>query len=82
MMSVITRRPLGLTYYSLSTMRDDSEIWACCSSDMVTLKHYRMSLDVVARPLTSFCSSLEFVSAITDAMEGTISFAELSNPYD
>jgi hypothetical protein len=49
-------------------LRDEE--WACWSKDMVVLWHYRMSLDVVGRPLTSFCSSWEFVSAIADAMLG------------
>ena len=49
---------------------ENSEKWACWSRDMVVLRHYRMSLDVVARPLTSFFSSREFVSAIADAMQG------------
>jgi hypothetical protein len=35
-----------------------------------------MSLDVVARHLVLFKSSKEFVSAIADAMEGKISFAD------
>ena len=47
-----------------------NKLWACWSRDMVALRHYRMSLNVVARPLTSFCSSREFVSAIADAMQG------------
>ena len=46
--------------------------------DMVTLKHYRMSLDVVAQPLTSFSSLREFVGAIADAMEGKDSFADFN----
>ena len=46
-----------------------SEKWACWSRDMVVFRHYRMSLDVVARPLTSCFSSREFVSAIADAMQ-------------
>ena len=46
------------------------EKWACMSRDMVLLMHYRMSLDVVARPLILFESSREFVGAIADAMEG------------
>ena len=50
------------------TLRDEK--WACWSRDMVALRHYRMSLEIVARPLTSFCSSREFVSAIADAMAG------------
>ena len=58
------------------TLRDEN--WACWSKDMMPLRHYRMSLDVVARPLTSFCSSREFVSAIADAMDGRISFADVS----
>ena len=47
-----------------------NEKWACWSGDMVPLGQYRMSLDVVARLLTSFKSSREFVSAIADAMTG------------
>ena len=42
------------------------------SRDMVVYRHYRMSLDVVARPLTTFCSMWEFVSA----MVGKASFAD------
>jgi len=53
-----------------------NEKWACRSREMVPLRHYRMSLDVVARPLTSFSSSWEFVSAIADAMEGKTSLVE------
>jgi hypothetical protein len=52
-----------------------NEKWACWSSVMVLLSKYRMSLDVVARLLTSFKSSREFVSAIADAMAGKTSFA-------
>ena len=55
------------------------EEWACWSKDMVPLRHYRMSLDVVARHLTSFRSSHEFVSAIADAMEGKTSFADFTH---
>jgi hypothetical protein len=50
--------------------------WACWSRVMVLLSQYRMSLDVVARLLTSFKSSREFVSAIADAMTGKTSFAD------
>ena len=50
------------------------ENWACSSKEMVFLRHYRMTLDVVGRPLTSFRSSREFVGAIADAMEGKTSF--------
>jgi hypothetical protein len=56
------------------TLRDKE--WACWSRDMVVLRHYRMSLDIVARPLTSFYSSREFVGAIADAMQGKTSFAD------
>lgn len=47
-----------------------NEKWACWSREMVLLVQYRMSLKVVARHLTSFKSSWEFVSAIADAMAG------------
>ena len=47
-----------------------NEKWACWSREMVLLRQYRMSLDVVARHLTWFNSSREFVGAIADAMEG------------
>ena len=53
-----------------------NEEWACWSREMVLLRQYRMSLDVVARHLVLFKSSKEFVSAIADAMEGKISFAD------
>ncbi|KIM77224.1 hypothetical protein PILCRDRAFT_625277 [Piloderma croceum F 1598] len=45
-----------------------NEKWAYWSGDMVPLSQSRMSLDVVARLLTSFKPSREFVSAIADAM--------------
>ncbi|KIM72265.1 hypothetical protein PILCRDRAFT_82020, partial [Piloderma croceum F 1598] len=45
-----------------------NEEWACLSRVMVLLRLYRMSLNVVARHLTSFNSLWEFVSAIPDAM--------------
>jgi Fungal protein kinase len=53
-----------------------NEKWACWSRVMVLLSQYRMSLDIVARHLTSFNSSREFVSAIADAMTGKTSFAD------
>ena len=56
------------------TLRDEN--WACWSRVMVLLRQYRMSLNVVARHLTSFNSSREFVSAIADAMAGKTSFAD------
>jgi hypothetical protein len=56
------------------TLRD--ELWACWSRDMVALRHYQMSLDVVAWLLTSFCYSQEFMSAIADTMQGKTSFAD------
>ena len=49
---------------------------------MVLLRHYRMSLDVVAQPLILFESSREFVGAIADAMEGKTypaSFTHMTN---
>jgi hypothetical protein len=61
-------------YMSLThTLRDEK--WACWSRIMVLLRQYRMSLDVVARHLTSFNSSREFVSAIANAMAGKRLFA-------
>jgi Fungal protein kinase len=60
-----------------NTLREKT--WACSSKEMVLLRHYRMTLDVVGRPLTSFDSSREFVSAIADAMEGKTSFAEFTH---
>jgi hypothetical protein len=62
-----------------NTLRE--KMWACSSKEMVLLRHYRMTLDVVGRSLTSFNSSREFVSAIADAMEGKTSFRGVS-PYD
>jgi hypothetical protein len=54
------------------------EDWACFSKEMVLLRHYRMTLDVVGRPLTSFRSSREFVGAIADAMEGKTPFVDFT----
>ena len=51
--------------------------WARPSKEMVPLRHYRMTLGVVGRPLTSFDSSRELVSVIADAMEGKTSFVDL-----
>jgi len=56
--------------YMTLTQALRNEKWACWSREMVLLRQYRMSLDVVGRHLTSFNSSQEFVSAIADAMEG------------
>lgn len=39
------------------------------SSNLLSLQHYRVSLNEVGRPLTCFKSSREFVSVIADAME-------------
>jgi len=58
-----------------------NEKWACCSREMVLLRQYRMSLDIVARLLTSFNSS-EFVSAIADAMEGKTYFVDFRHMTD
>jgi hypothetical protein len=52
------------------TLRNEN--WACWSKVM----EYRMSLNVVARLLTSFKSSREFVSAIANAMMGKTSFVD------
>lgn len=51
-----------------------NETWACQSKEMVYLRQYRMSLDVVARPLKSFRSSWELVKAVADGMEGSQCF--------
>jgi hypothetical protein len=53
-----------------------NEKWACWLRAIVLLSQYRMSLDAVARLLTSFKSSREFVSAIADAMTGKTSFVD------
>jgi hypothetical protein len=58
----------------MPTLRNEK--WACWSRAMVPLSQYRMSLDIVARLLTSFKSSREFISAIADAMTGKTSFAD------
>lgn len=47
--------------------------WACWSRNMVLLRQYRMSLDIVGRDLADFNSSWEFVGAIADAMKGKAS---------
>jgi hypothetical protein len=51
-----------------NTLRNEK--WAYWLGGMVPLSQYRMSLGIVARLLTSFKSSREFVSAIADAMTG------------
>jgi hypothetical protein len=53
-----------------------NEKWARWSRDSVLVGQLRMSLDVVASPLTSV-GSREFGGAIADAMEGKTSFAGL-----
>jgi hypothetical protein len=58
----------------MHTLRN--EHWACWSREMVLLRQYRMSLDVVAPYLVLFKSSKDFVSAIADAMVGKTSFAD------
>ena len=57
------------------------EGWACKTNDMVPLRHYRMSLDVVGIPLSECNSSRQLVTAIADAMEGENNFADFY-PYD
>jgi len=47
-----------------------TEIWACPTTKMVALHHYRMSLMEVGRCLNEFKSSQEFVGSIADVMEG------------
>jgi hypothetical protein len=64
------------------TLQEKKEWWVCWSKRMVTLNHYRMTLDVVARPLISFRFSREFVGAIADAMEGKTSFADFTHMTD
>jgi hypothetical protein len=46
------------------------EPWACLMKKIPHYKHYRMTLNLVGRDITSFKSSWEFVNAIADAMEG------------
>ena len=53
-----------------------NEKWASWSRDMVPLKQYRMSLDVIAWHLALFKSSKEFVSAIADGMSGMTSVVD------
>jgi hypothetical protein len=60
------------------TLRDEE--WACWTRDTEVLRHYRMSLEVVARPLTSFYSSREPVSAMADAMQGKTSLLIFLTP--
>jgi len=57
--------------YTTVTHTLRSEDWACWTSEMVQLRLYRMSMNVVGRSLTNFKSSREYVMAIADAMEGT-----------
>jgi len=56
--------------YTTITHTLRNENWACWSSEMVPLRLYRMSMNVVGRSLTNFKSSREYVMAIADAMEG------------
>ena len=52
------------------TLRDEE--WACDKNDMVPLRHYRMSLDVVGKPLSECTSSRQLVTV----MEGETKFAD------
>lgn len=45
--------------------------WARRSAKMASLRHYRMSLEEIGRPLNTFKSSYELTAAIADAMEGS-----------
>ena len=65
-------------YTTLTHMLRDKK-WACWSRDMVLLRHYQMSLDIVTQPLTSFSSLQGFVGVIADAMLGKISFADFTH---
>jgi hypothetical protein len=56
--------------------------WACWLRDMELLSQYRMSLNVVARVLTSFKSLWEFVSAIANAMMAKTLFADSDHNTD
>ena len=58
---------------------DATREWALHSKEMTSYRHYRMTLDVVAHPLTSFRSSRDFVRAIADAMEGETSFGDFTH---
>ena len=59
----------------IHTPRDEK--WAYRSKDTALFRQYKISLDILNRPLTSFKSSREFVSAMADAMKGKASFADL-----
>ena len=54
------------------------EMRACSSKEMVLFRPYRMTLDAVGRPLTSFDCSRKFVSAIANAVEGKNIFLRTS----
>ena len=58
----------------MHTLRNEK--WVCWLRDMVLLRQYRMSLNVIAWHLTSFNSSRDFMSVIADAMEGKVSFVD------
>ena len=51
-----------------------NEKWTCWSREIVLFRQCILSLNVIARHLTSFNASWEFVSAIADTMEGKMSF--------
>lgn len=52
------------------------EKWPHRSKDTALFRQYKISVDILGRPLTSFNSSREFVGAIADAMKGKASFAD------
>jgi hypothetical protein len=58
----------------MHTLRNEE--WTCWSKEMVLLRQYRMTLNVIASRLTLFSSSQEFVGAVADAMEGKAFFAD------
>lgn len=47
-----------------------TEDWAYPTAKMKPLRHYRMSLEEIGRPLNTFKSSHELVTAVSDAVEG------------
>jgi hypothetical protein len=56
--------------------------WAVSTKGIICLSHYRMTLDVVGRPLVEFDSSRQFISAIADAMEGELSLFLCKQPSE
>ena len=61
-------------YHASKTCTYLKEPWACLSEaqlrNFIPHRHYRLTLDVIGRPLTSFQTSYEMVSAVHDAIIG------------